>query len=209
MDAMGVPRAEIARRLGLSRNTVAKYAEIKDMSPVPPVAGRRARPSIDAYAAWIASVLEADLGAPRKQRHTAKRIYDRLVAERGYEGSYSSVRRFVAEWRREHGQGGLGSLELEWRPGSAQVDFGNFECDIAGERVAAKLLVAALPHSNARFCVAVRSERAECMCWGLREIFERIGRAPHTLVLDNATEAGRMLRGKVTESELFSQFRAH
>ena len=53
------------------------------------------------------------------------------------------------------------------------------------------------------------SERSECFCDGLRRIFEQIGCAPSLLVLDNATEAGRMVRGKLTESTLFSQFRAH
>ena len=71
LDARGVPRAEIARELGLSRNTVAKYADMEDLSPAPPIPARRPRPAVDAHAAWIRGVLEADLGAPRKQRHTA------------------------------------------------------------------------------------------------------------------------------------------
>ena len=86
MDALGVPKAEISRELGVSRNTVAKRADMENMSPAPPVPARRARPAVDAYAAWIGSVLEADLGAPRKQRHTAKRIYDRMVDELGAPG---------------------------------------------------------------------------------------------------------------------------
>ena len=103
LDATGVSRCEIARRLDVSRNTVARYADMADMSPAPPVTSVRPHPATDAHADWIDSVLSADRGAPRKQRHTAKRIYDRLVAERGYEGSYESVRRYVAAWRREHG----------------------------------------------------------------------------------------------------------
>ena len=71
MDAEGVPRAEIARRLRLSRNTVAKYADMEDLSPEPPAPADRPHPAIDPHAAWIDGVLEADLGAPRKQRHTA------------------------------------------------------------------------------------------------------------------------------------------
>lgn len=211
MDARGVPRAEISRELGVSRNTVAKRADMEDMSPAPPVPARRARPAVDAYAAWIGSVLEADLGAPRKQRHTAKRIYDRMVDELGYAGSYSSVSRFVARWKSEHSPASPrdGYLELEWAPGTAQVDFGNFRCVLAGRPRDMKLLVVTLPHSNARRCAATFSERSECLCDGLRGIFERIGRAPSLLVLDNATEAGRMVRGEVTESRLFSQFRAH
>lgn len=211
MDAWGVPRAEISRRLGVSRNTVAKYADMGDMSPSAPVGGGRPHPATDAYAGWLDALLEADRGAPRKQRHTAKRIFDRLVDERGYEGSYASVCRYVARWREDNSPASPrdGYLELEWAPGTAQVDFGNFRCEVAGAARDLKLLVLALPHSNARYCVAMFSERSECLCAGLRDVFEQIGRAPSLLVLDNATEAGRMVRGEVTESELFSQFRAH
>ena len=164
MDAGGVPRAEIARRLGVSRNTVAKYADMDDMSPAAPAPARRARPALAGHERWVESVLEADLGAPRKQRHTAKRVYDRLVGERGYEGSYSTVRRFVADWRRSRASGGgEGYLELEWAPGACQVDFGNFRAVVAGEALDLKLLVLTLPHSNERQCVALRSETADDM----------------------------------------------
>lgn len=210
MDAGGTPRAEIARRLHLSRNTVAKYADMEDMSPEPPLPADRPHPAIDPHANWIDALLEADLGAPRKQRHTAKRIYDRLVEERGYGGSYSAVQRHVRAWRLARASGvGDGCLELEWAPGIAQADYGNFEADVAGERLRLKMLVVALPHSNARFAAAGMSQRAECMCDGLAGIFGWIGRAPRELVLDNATEAGRRVRGEVTESHLFSLFRAH
>ena len=142
MDAEGLPRAEIARRLHLSRGTVAKYADMEDLSPAPPVPEPRPHPALDGHAGWVDAVLEADLGAPRKQRHTAKRIYDRLVSERGYRGSYSTVQRHVREWRLARGAGaGGGYLELEWAPGTAQVDYGNFEAEVAGERLRLKLLV--------------------------------------------------------------------
>ena len=210
MDRDGATRADIARELHLSRNTVRKYADMEDMSPEPPAGQERPHPATDGIAGWIDSILEADLAVPRKQRHTAKRIYDRAVAEKGYSGSYPSIRRYVSGWKREHVQGPKdGFLELLWAPGTAQVDFGNFVATIGGVRVALKLLVASFPHSNARFCMALPCERAEVFCWGLRCIFEWAGRSPRVLVLDNATEAGRMAFGKVTESRLFSQFRAH
>lgn len=183
MGARGVPRAQIARRLGVSRNTVAKHADMEDMSPAAPLPRDRPLTAVGPHAVWIDSVLEADLGAPRKRRHTARRIYDRFVAE-GFPG-------------------------LEWAPGTAQVDFGNFRCVLAGVSTDMKLLVVSLPHSNARYRVATRRERSECLCDGLARVFEWMGRAPAALVLDNATEAGRMVRGKVTEPRLFSQFRAH
>ena len=76
MDAAGRSRSEIARMLHVSRNTVAKYADMEDMSPAAPMPRRRGRPALEGNEEWVAGVLEADLGAPRKQRHTARRIYD-------------------------------------------------------------------------------------------------------------------------------------
>ena len=123
LDAKGVPCREIARRLGVSRETVKKYAQMEDCSPK--TASRPARASgIDAYAQTVDAWLGADLRMPRKQRHTARRVYDRLVAEHGFEGSYSMVQRYVKRWREERRDEGDGFMELEWRPGTMQVDFG-------------------------------------------------------------------------------------
>ena len=128
MDAAGRSRSEIARVLHVSRNTVAKYADMEDMSPAAPMPRRRGRPALEGNEEWVIGVLEADLGAPRKQRHTARRIYDRLVAERGYAGSYSTVQRFVRELRHARAAaGGEGYLELEWAPGvSVNLFFTSF-----------------------------------------------------------------------------------
>lgn len=210
MDGDGVPRAQIAREPHLSRNTVAKHADSEDMSPKPPIAQRRAHPATDGTAGWIDAIPEGDLAATGKQRHTARRIFDRAVAEKGHPGSHSSVRKYVAAWKRERLQGpGDGSLELAWVPGTAQAGFGNFVASVAGLAVPLKLLVVALPHSNPRFCIALPCEGAEVSCRGLRPAFERIGRPPRPLVPGNAAEVGRMLSGRVTEPRPFSRFRAH
>lgn len=210
MDAGGVSRTQIARSLGLSRNTVTKYADLEDLSPAAPIIPTRPHPAIDGYAGWIDKMLSEDSGRPRKQRHTSRRIFDRLRDERGYRGSYATVCRYVSEWRRSRTTSPRdGYLELEWSPGTAQVDFGGFRCVLSGASTDMRLLVVTLPHSNSRYCVAMRDEHAECFCAGLASVFGWIGRVPSTLVLDNATEAGRMVHGKVTESTLFSQLRAH
>lgn len=154
MDAAGRSRSEIARMLHVSRNTVAKYADMGDMSPAAPMPQRRGRPALEGDEEWVAGVLEADLGAPGKQRHTARRIYDRLVAERGYGGSYSTVQGFVREPRLARAAGGEGYLELEWAPSTCQVDFGNSRAAVGGRTLDLKLPVATLPHSNGRQCVA-------------------------------------------------------
>ena len=89
-----------------------------------------------------------------------------------------------------------------------QVDYGSFVAVIAGRSLELKLLAPAPRQSRSRRCVAMRCERAECFCEGLVEILGPVGRVPRVMVLDNATEAGRMLFGRVTESRLFSQTRA-
>lgn len=84
LDRQGVSRSEIARRPDVDRATVAKYADMDDMTPKPPTDRRRGS-KIDPYAALVDGWLEADRMLPRKQRHTAKRVHDRLRAETGYD----------------------------------------------------------------------------------------------------------------------------
>ena len=139
---------------------MAKYADMENMSPAAPMPQRRGRPALEGNEEWVAGVLEAGLGTPRKQRHTARRIYDRLVAERGYAGSRPTARRFVRGLRlaRVAACGGV-FLELEWAPGTRQVDFGNFRTAVGERALDLKLLVATLPHSNDRQCAALMSQR--------------------------------------------------
>ena len=77
---------------------------------------------IDPYVGWIEEVLKADRNVPRKQRHTAKRIYERLGREKGYEGGYTAVKEVVARLRARRREV---FVPLEHRPGEAQVDFGH------------------------------------------------------------------------------------
>lgn len=127
---------------------------------------------------------------PRKQRHTARRVYARLVEEEGFQGSYSSVQRYVKRWREEHRSDGDGYLELDWRAGVMQVDFGEAVATIGGGDVRVHCLVATFPHSNMRYVAAMPGENAECVCEGPAQILDHIGMAPRVLVLDNATRRG-------------------
>ncbi len=136
-------------------------------------------------------------------------MFDRLVAEHGYAGSYSPVQRLVKQYRAEHRSRAEGFLELAWPPGQAQVDFGQGVAIIAGVRTLLHLLVVTFPFSNTRFVQAYRGETAECVCDGLRRIFEHVGFAPRVLVFDNATGVGRRSGQRVVESKLFGAFKAH
>lgn len=210
LDGQGVPGREIARRLGVSRDSVAKYSGLVDYSPQPPAP--RARPGASVIVGFVPTIdewLAEDARRPRKQRHTAKRVFDRLVAEHGYPGSYSSVQRYVRRWRDRHRAAGDGFAELVWPAGTAQVDFGQAEAVIAGVREVLHVLVVTFPFSNMRFAQAYLGESAECVCHGLRTVFEHIGAAPRQLVFDNATGVGRRVGEKIIESRLFSAFKLH
>lgn len=136
-------------------------------------------------------------------------MFDRLVAEQGYTGSYSPVQRYVKRYKAAHRVDGEGFNELVWPAGTAQVDFGQAEAVIAGVRLVLHILVVTFPFSNMRFVQAYRGETAECVCHGLRTIFEHIGSAPRHLVFDNATGVGRRTGKKVVESQLFGSFKLH
>jgi len=208
-DRQGVPHARIARELGVDRGTVAKYARQEDCSPRPRKDRRYGRKT-DAFEHVIDRWLEADRMMPRKQRHTAKRVYDRLVAEHGFDGSYSGVRRYVKAWREANREASDGYLRLEWDPGVMQVDFGVALADVAGRERSVHFLVASLPYSNMRYAVAMPGENAECLCAGLSMVFERMGGVPAVLIMDNATGAGRRDRnGEVTLTHVFAAFVSH
>ncbi|WP_344785392.1 IS21 family transposase [Microbacterium kribbense] len=210
LDAEGVAGRQIARRLGVSRDSVVKYTGQTDYSPTPPIVRRRPGGSVVAgFTDVIDGWLEEDRARPRKQRHTAKRVFDRLVAERGYPGSYSPVQRHVKAWRAAHRTGGDGFLELAWDPGAAQVDFGQADVILDGARARLHMLVVTFPFSNARYAQGYQGETAECVCHGLRTVFEHVGFVPRELVFDNATGIGRRRGQEVTESALFAAFKLH
>src|SRR5947209_18656022 len=116
----GLSQREAARRFGIHRSTVRKMLTFS----VPPGYRRTrppARPKLDAVATLIDAILEADRTAPPKQRHTAKRIWQRLRDEHGFAGGYTTVKDYVRE-RRARAQAVF--VPLAHPPGHAQVAFG-------------------------------------------------------------------------------------
>lgn len=119
---------EIARETGHHFSTVKKYAQEEDWNKDQlPCIQSESYPVLGGYIPVIDEWMEADQRAPRKQRHTSKRIYDRLVDEQEYAGSYSSVRRYVRRkrilMRQKVNEGSLPILQPQ---GHAQADFGKF-----------------------------------------------------------------------------------
>jgi transcriptional regulator with XRE-family HTH domain len=147
----GLPIREIARRTGLSRNTIKKYLKA-DM--VEPQFATPERPSkLDPFAEKLAVWLKTNAGRPRKERQTPKRMHADLIVL-GYTGSYNRVAAFAREWRadrqRDQQTTGRGTfVPLAFRAGEAfQFDWSEDFAVVGGER--AKLQVAHIKLSHSR-----------------------------------------------------------
>ena len=106
----------------------------------------------------IDSILEEDRTVHRKQRHTAKRVFDRLCDEHGFTGSYTIVKDYIRE--RRHGQREI-FVPLAHPPGHAQADFGEADAIIAGVKQRAHFFALELPHSDACCVVAYPAAATE------------------------------------------------
>jgi transposase len=200
--------AGISQSLSVDEKTVRKYIRQDDFSPKPP--RHNPRPSrLDAHADLIDQWLTEDEGNWYKQRHTAKRIHERLLQESpGFDCSYNVVQRYVKKARSEHRKE-RGNQELVWHPGETQADFGEADFLERGERVRKKYLTLSFPQSNNSFTQVFGGENAECVCQGLKDMFSYIGGVPRLIIFDNATGVGRRVGEVVREAKLFRQFRAH
>ncbi len=204
---LGYQISEIGKETGHDHKTIRKYLDMEDFSPAFPV--KAVKPSIlDPFRPVILKWLEEDKKHWYKQRHTGRRVYNRLVQEEGYTGSYDTVQRFIKSLKEER-KSQQACQELLWEPGSGQVDFGEADFYYRGISRRLKYLVVSFPHSNDGFVQVFGGETAECVCQGLENIFEYIGGVPPLLVFDNATGVGRRIKNVIHESGLFAKFRAH
>src|SRR3712207_3121992 len=158
----GLSIREAARRFGLHRNTVRKMLAFS----VPPGYRRRgppARPRLGPFTAVIDRILEEDRSAPPKQRHTAKRIHERLRAEHGFAGGYTTVKDYVRQRRAAVREV---FVPLAHPPGHAQADFGEAVAVVGGVERKIHFFCLDLPHSDACFVEAYPAERLEAFCDG-------------------------------------------
>src|ERR671914_442944 len=203
----GLSIREAARRFGLHRNTVRKMLAFS----VPPGYRRRgppARPRLGPFTAVIDRILEEDRSAPAKQRHTAKRIHERLRAEHGFAGSYTIVKDYVRE-RRARAREVF--VPLAHPPGHAQVDFGEAVAVIGGERRKIHFFCLDLPHSDAGFVKAYPAERLEAFLDGHNAAFAFLGGVPRSILYDNTNLAVARILGDGTRARTraFAELRSH
>lgn len=198
----------ISRNLDVSRQSVRKALATAD-EPRYRLNKPRPCPVIDAYRRIIEEWLKADQEAPAKQRHTAKRIYDRLVDEYGFAGAESTVRRFVRLLRARTPEVFV-PLTADWGE-QAQVDWGQAVVRMNGQDTVAHLFCLRLRASGVPFATAFPTEKLEAFLAGHRAAFEWLGGVPKQCVYDNPkTAVTRILSGPFREEHVvFSSLRAH
>ena len=213
--------AEIRRRVlvdGQSKRSVCREFDIhwdtlqKILHHSEPPGYRRAaarpKPRLEPFLPVIHQILEADKKAPRKQRHTARRIFERLRDEHGYQGGLTIVKAEVASWRLRSAEV---FIPLAHPPGQAQVDFGEAEIHLDGKAAKVALFVMTLPYSDAIFVTALPRECTEAFLEGHLRAFAFLGGVPRRISYDNSRIAVAKILGsrdrKVTDA--FLKLKSH
>lgn len=182
---------EISRITGHDFRTVKKYAQQDDWNePSLPDIEPKSYPVLGPYIPIVDTWLEEDRKVPRKQRHTAKRIWDRLKEEHGFPGGYTTVKEYVRLKKHLMRMQRDGYIPLEHLPGDAQVDFGEFVYhDHEDTQRKGYALTMSFPYSNKGYTQAFPSQNQECLLEGMKRIFEHIGGVPKHLRFDNMSTA--------------------
>ena len=207
--------SEIAEATGRDWKTVAKYIDMTDFSePLPvPASKRQFCPKLNPYKSLIDEWLAEDKHHQRKQRHTAKKVYDRLLSEApGFDCSYRLVAEYVSKRKSEMNLNRVeGFLPLEHHPGEAQADFGQAEFYEHERLITGRHFVLSFPWSNAGYLQLFYGENTECLLEGLDAVFHYIGGVPREIWFDNASSmVTNVIKGGGRNlTDRFVRFREH
>ena len=205
VDGMSI--REVSRVFGLHRDTVRKIVAYS----APPGYRRQTpprRPKLEPFTGVIDQILADDLRRPRKQRHTAQRIFQRLRDEHGFGGQYTFVKDYVREHRHRSQEM---FVPLSHPPGHAQCDFGEALVIIGGVEQKAHCFVLDLPHSDGCFVKAYPAETTEAFLDGHVSAFAFLGGAPQSILYDNTKLAvARILGdGRRKRTRAFTELQSH
>jgi len=203
----GISQREAARIFGIDPRTVAKMLAFS----VPPGYRRRqrmCRPKLDAFTGIIDQILEADKLVLKKQRHTSKRIFERLRDEHGFIGGITIVKDYIFTAKQRQREM---FIPLTHPPGHTQADFGEALAVIGGVEQKIHFLVMDLPHSDACFLKAYPAETTEAFCDAHVAAFAFFGGVPVSILYDNTRIAvARILGdGKRKRTRVFSELVSH
>jgi len=188
---------EISRETGHSKNTVKKALRQEYIGYSP--RENQPYPILGPYIKIIETWLKDDKEMPKKQRHTAVRIYARLKSEHGYDGSASTVRNYVRIARQRIGIGGRRTfIPLDPPIGQeAEIDWGTCTAILGGERVKLKYFCMRSKYSGKHFVRCYPCERQQALFDGHIQAFSYFGGIFPVLIYDNLTTAvNKILRGK-------------
>lgn len=205
VDGMSIRQA--AREFGLARKTIRKMLQFA----LPPGYERKnpiVRPKLGPWVGVIDQILVDDRSQPKKQRHTAKRIWDRLKAEHGFTGGYTVVKDYVRLARLRQKEV---FVPLTHPPGEAQADFGEALVVIGGVEQKGHFLCIDLPHSDDSFVMMFPAENTEAFLEGHNQAFAYFQGVPQTILYDNTAIAVKEITGdgERKPTEAFSGLQSH
>ena len=207
----GLSIRQLAAQFGTHRRTVREA--LRSATPPPRKTVVRPAPVMDAWKATVDEWLDADRLAPPKQRHTARRVWQRLVDEHQANVGESTVRRYVAEARRRQ-PAVLAKVSVpQTHPpgGEAEVDFGRLSFFLAGVPTDGWMFVLRLSASGRGFHRIYLNQAQQAFLDGHVRAFEHLGGVPARVRYDNLKPAVvRVLKGRDrAESERFIALRSH
>lgn len=201
---------QIARELGLSRNTIRKaLRENKTANEY--VRSIQVAPKLDAYKEQLTTWLEDDNKLVKAQRCTARRLYERLQ-EKGYTGAYDSIQRFVKEWQLMSGKVNTAFVPLYFSPGEAyQFDWSQETVELGGVVQSIKVAHFRLCYSRLSFVIAYPRETQEMLFDAHAEAFLFFGGIPLRGIYDNMkTAVDTVFTGKERKfNQRFIQMLSH
>jgi hypothetical protein len=196
----GMSRREAARVFGVDRRTVDKMLAF----PTPPGYRRKkapARPKLDPFVGIIDQILEDDTKRLKKQRHTSKRIFERLRDEYGFTGGITIVKDYVFAARQRQREM---FVPLTHPAGHAQADFGEADVVVGGTQYRAHYFVMSLPHSDACFVSAYRNnDYSVPVAFGHQEVWIR-GYVHEVIIGCGSEEIARHPRSYDREDLIFN-----
>jgi transposase len=197
----GQSKRSVCKEFGLHWETLRKMLEHSE-PPGYQMQSPRKKRKLEAFLPIIEQILKDDRSMHRKQRHTARRIFERLKKENGYDGGITIVKDAVRAWHLHQAEV---FVPLSHPAGEGQVDFGEGDIILNGRQTRVAFLVMSLPYSDALFCCAFPQECTEAFLEGHRRAFAFFGGVPRRISYDNSRIAVKRVMGG-RQRELTDEF---
>ncbi|AEV67931.1 transposase [Acetivibrio clariflavus DSM 19732] len=211
----GISISQISRETNFDRKTIRKYIDKTDWNedPIDKIVKRGRPEKLKPFKDTIDKWLMEDKTARRKQRHTAKRIFERLteIYKDEFDCCYKTVSNYVRRRKKEIYAKSDGYLPLEHKPGEAQVDFGEADFYLNGRLYNGYYINISFPYSNQGYTQLFKGQNQECLFEGLINIFKHIHGVPYRIWFDNAsTIVAKVLKGGDRDlTDDFLRFKEH